>query len=206
LTDARRERESWIAGLREGRIAQRDGATFADLFAEHQEARNLSERTRALRLSGDYCQGEGSQPHPPPHPHDPDSRIVGAVRLASAGDLQRTEAPNDFHRRVRQHHRQQALGGQTMKVATGLAVLALALVVVVDRLAKPPRGAIRGVFTIGILAQGDDLTKYMRWSNVWCVWRGDHVIVHVSAKNTAAEHVTTTIQPRYYIRRGGVHG
>lgn len=46
LTEARRERESLLAGLREGRIAQRDGATFADCFAEYQDARSLSERTR----------------------------------------------------------------------------------------------------------------------------------------------------------------
>jgi hypothetical protein len=93
-----------------------------------------------------------------------------------------------------------------MKAATGLAALALALLLAVDVLAAPPRGAIRGTFTIGSLAQGDQLTRYMRWSNVWCVWRGDHVIVHASAKNTAAEHVTASIKPRYYIRRGGAHG
>jgi len=46
LTEARRERESLLAGLREGRIAQRDGATFADLFAQYQDARQPSERTR----------------------------------------------------------------------------------------------------------------------------------------------------------------
>ena len=47
LTAARRERESWLSGLREGRIAQRDGASFEDVFREHQDARSLSERTRA---------------------------------------------------------------------------------------------------------------------------------------------------------------
>lgn len=46
LTDARRERESLLAGLREGRIAGPDTATFAAVFAEHQNARTLSERTR----------------------------------------------------------------------------------------------------------------------------------------------------------------
>src|SRR5713101_5942464 len=47
LTEAKRERESWLAGLREGRISQRDGATFERVFAEYQDARSLSERTRA---------------------------------------------------------------------------------------------------------------------------------------------------------------
>ena len=43
---AKRERESLLSGLREGRIAAKDGATFADVFAEWQDARNLSDRTR----------------------------------------------------------------------------------------------------------------------------------------------------------------
>jgi hypothetical protein len=93
-----------------------------------------------------------------------------------------------------------------MKAGAILTVLAISLGLAVGALARPPRGAVRGQFTIGILAQGDSLTKYMRWSNVWCVWQGDHVIVHVSAKNTSAEHVTASIKPRYYIARGGVHG
>ena len=32
LTAAKRERESLLSGLREGRIAAKDGATFADVF------------------------------------------------------------------------------------------------------------------------------------------------------------------------------
>ena len=47
LTEARRERASLLAGLREGRIAAPASATFADVFAEYQAARSLSERTRA---------------------------------------------------------------------------------------------------------------------------------------------------------------
>jgi hypothetical protein len=93
-----------------------------------------------------------------------------------------------------------------MKAGAVLAIVAVSLGLSVGALAKPPKGAVRGQFTIGILAKYDDLTKYMRWSNVWCVWRGDHVIVHVSAKNTSSEHVTATIKPRYYIARGGAHG
>jgi hypothetical protein len=95
---------------------------------------------------------------------------------------------------------------QSVKAAAGLTALVVTLAFAAGAVAKPPRGAVRGQFTIGILAQSDQLMKYMRWSNVWCVWRGDHVIVHVSAKNTSAEHLTTSIKPRYYIARGGVHG
>ena len=97
-----------------------------------------------------------------------------------------------------------------MKTAAGLGALALVLLWAVNAVAKPPRGAVRGRFTISPLVQIVDskkqLAEYMHWSNVWCVWRGDHVIVHVSAKNTAAEHVTASIKPRYYIARGGIHG
>ena len=47
LTEARRERESLLAGLREGRIAAPDRVTFAAVFAEYQDARTLAPRTRA---------------------------------------------------------------------------------------------------------------------------------------------------------------
>jgi integrase len=47
LTEARREREGLLAGLRDGRIAQRDTQTFADVFAEWQDSRSLAERTRS---------------------------------------------------------------------------------------------------------------------------------------------------------------
>jgi integrase len=46
LTEARRDRESLVAGLREGRIAAPDQATFDDVFAEYQSSRSLSDRTR----------------------------------------------------------------------------------------------------------------------------------------------------------------
>jgi integrase len=46
LTEARRERESLLAGLREGRIAAPAETTFEELFRDWLGARNLSERTR----------------------------------------------------------------------------------------------------------------------------------------------------------------
>jgi integrase len=46
LTEARRQRENLLAGLREQRIATPAAATFADAFAEYQAARSLSARTR----------------------------------------------------------------------------------------------------------------------------------------------------------------
>jgi len=36
----------------------------------------------------------------------------------------------------------------------------------------------------------------MRWSNMFCVWSKDHVLVHVSGKNTGGEHVTATCVER----------
>jgi integrase len=46
LTEARRERDSLLAGLREARVAAPDSATFIDVFHEYQGARSLSARTR----------------------------------------------------------------------------------------------------------------------------------------------------------------
>jgi integrase len=46
LTEARRERESLLAGLREGRVAAPASVTFGEVIAEYQAARSLSERTR----------------------------------------------------------------------------------------------------------------------------------------------------------------
>lgn len=46
LTEARRERDSLLAGLREGTIAKRDPVTFAEVFAEYQARPGISERTR----------------------------------------------------------------------------------------------------------------------------------------------------------------
>jgi integrase len=47
LTEARRERDSLLSGLREGRIAAPARATFEDLFTDYQASRRLSERTKA---------------------------------------------------------------------------------------------------------------------------------------------------------------
>ena len=47
LTEARRERESLLAGLREGRVAAPDKITFNNVFSEYQSARALSDRTKA---------------------------------------------------------------------------------------------------------------------------------------------------------------
>jgi integrase/recombinase XerC len=46
LTEARRERDALLAGLRDGRTRAPSEATLDDLFRDYQEARNLSERTR----------------------------------------------------------------------------------------------------------------------------------------------------------------
>jgi integrase len=45
ITDARRERDGLLAGLRESRVAAPDKATFYTVFVEYQSARSLSERT-----------------------------------------------------------------------------------------------------------------------------------------------------------------
>ena len=45
ITEARRERDSLLAGLREQRVAAPDTATFADVFAEYLSSRELADRT-----------------------------------------------------------------------------------------------------------------------------------------------------------------
>lgn len=45
ITDARRERESWLAGVREGRIAAPTVATFRAVFEDWQASRRISDRT-----------------------------------------------------------------------------------------------------------------------------------------------------------------
>lgn len=45
LTEARRERNNMLAGMREGRIAAPAQQTFADAFVDYQDSRRLSERT-----------------------------------------------------------------------------------------------------------------------------------------------------------------
>lgn len=46
LTEARRQRDALLSGLRDGRALAPDTATFADLFADYLDARSLSDRTR----------------------------------------------------------------------------------------------------------------------------------------------------------------
>ena len=46
ITEAKREQQSLLSGLREGRVAASDSATFLDCFAEWQASREISERTR----------------------------------------------------------------------------------------------------------------------------------------------------------------
>jgi hypothetical protein len=87
-----------------------------------------------------------------------------------------------------------------------IACAVVAVVAAPAASAARPKGAVPGKFTIGILAQGDQLAKYMRASDVFCYWKKDHVIAHVNLKNTGAEHVTANVKPRYSIARGGEHG
>jgi hypothetical protein len=46
LTEARRERASLLAGLREGRRRAPEGTTVSALFADYLDSRDLSGRTR----------------------------------------------------------------------------------------------------------------------------------------------------------------
>jgi hypothetical protein len=67
-------------------------------------------------------------------------------------------------------------------------------------------GRVAGSFSTGTLAGFDDKAKYIDGSDVWCVWRGNHVMVHVTLHNSSVETLTATVKPRYYIARGSEHG
>jgi hypothetical protein len=67
-------------------------------------------------------------------------------------------------------------------------------------------GRVGGSFGTGALASFDDKAQYIRGTNVWCAWRGSHVIVHVTLHNSSVETITATVKPRYYIARGSEHG
>ena len=63
LTEAKRERQSLVAGLREGRIAAPDRITFEEVFREYQASRSISERTRENeRYSLDHLAALRSRP------------------------------------------------------------------------------------------------------------------------------------------------
>ena len=69
LTEAKRERASLVVGLREGRIASADSSTFAEVFAEWQPGRTITERTaeherHLVRPAPRHVQGpEGAEDH-----------------------------------------------------------------------------------------------------------------------------------------------
>jgi hypothetical protein len=93
------------------------------------------------------------------------------------------------------------------KFVIAAAVLVLAVVAVSSASASAQSTKrVRGSFGVGTLASFDDKAKYIRGSNVWCMWRGSHVMVHVTLHNSSVERITATVKPRYYIARGSEHG
>jgi hypothetical protein len=90
-------------------------------------------------------------------------------------------------------------------------VIAIALIAIVgsscaSALAAQSAKRVAGSFSKGFLAKYDDKGKYISGSNVWCAWRGSHVMVHVSLRNRSVETITATVKPKYVIANGGSHG
>jgi hypothetical protein len=77
---------------------------------------------------------------------------------------------------------------------------------VAEEASAPITGRISGVFHRDCLLCDDRMKAYIRTSNVWCGWRGDKVIVHVTMRNDSIEHVTVNWHPSYVIAGGGEHG
>jgi hypothetical protein len=67
-----------------------------------------------------------------------------------------------------------------------------------------------GVKTTGSFARDcfgcGDLADYIDTSDVWCAWKDDKVLVHVTMTNRSVEHVTVTWHPSYTIVGGAEHG
>ncbi len=69
--------------------------------------------------------------------------------------------------------------------------------------AGPITGKVRGVFHRDCLFCDTRLESYIKTSNVWCAWQSGKVLIHVTMRNTAVEHVTVNWHPSYVIARGG---
>lgn len=72
--------------------------------------------------------------------------------------------------------------------------------------AGPITGKVKGKFNRNCLLCDGRLKSYIRTSSVFCGWQDGKVVVHVTMKNTAVEHVTVNWHPSYIIARGGEHG
>jgi hypothetical protein len=67
-------------------------------------------------------------------------------------------------------------------------------------------GRVAGTFdTEGCFGCGE-LKEYIHVSDAWCGWSGEKVLVGVTMKNTAVEHVTVDWHPSYTIVGGSEHG
>lgn len=88
-----------------------------------------------------------------------------------------------------------------------LGVAAVCLVIASASIAADPiTGKVRGVFHRDCLLCDGQLKSYIKTSNVWCAWQKGKVLIHVTMRNTAVEHITVNWHPSYVIARGGEHG
>lgn len=71
-----------------------------------------------------------------------------------------------------------------------------------------PEGARRGDIRYDCSSNcGDELARdRLRFDDIWCVWEGGHVLVHVRVENPLVVATVTDITPAYEIRDGGRHG
>ena len=123
ITEAKRERESLLAGLREGRVAAKDDATFLAVFEEWQSSRTISARTaeheRYLRdqhlalLKGQKVQSDHRLRHRPSASADARRRTLGLDRERRLQDregrLRTRAAAGDRHEQpLRRAHERRA--------------------------------------------------------------------------------------------------
>jgi hypothetical protein len=105
-------------------------------------------------------------------------------------------------------------------IAIGAGVLVF-IVIAAGALSKPaapslspnaPLGAVAGTWDAeceaGFLdeCESKDGAKAISASDIWCVWRGDDVIVHAVLHNSFGARLRVGIVPRYRILNGEQHG
>jgi hypothetical protein len=97
----------------------------------------------------------------------------------------------------------------TFRLASALAICAIALAAATVASASSRHGITRGSFSTscGWRCWGDDdLVDALRGSNVWCKWNLDRVAVHIRLSNTSDNDIAATIKTSYWVRDYGRHG
>lgn len=69
------------------------------------------------------------------------------------------------------------------------------------------RPAHMGHDAANIALFGDStLLSDLHWSDTWCAWKGSHVVVHATFRNTSNADLAVQVAPTYALVEAGTHG